>query len=100
MCSDGLSDLVNDQEILEIVTAQGENLHTAVDQLIDLANARGGHDNTTIIIFSIPAHIGMPPDEATSKPNPENAGKTKNLGCLPFALLPIFLTVFTFFLLG
>ena len=99
MCSDGLSDLVNDQEILDIVTAQGENLHTAVDQLIDLANARGGHDNTTIIIFSVPAHIGMPPDETTSKTNPEIAGKTRKLGCLPFVMLPIFLTVFTIFLL-
>ena len=100
MCSDGLSDLVNEHEIHEIVTAQGENLQVAVDQLIDLANARGGHDNTTIIIFSVPAHIGMPPGEATNTPSPENAGKTKKLGCLPFALLPIFLTIFTLFMLG
>lgn len=100
MCSDGLSDLVKDHEIHDVVTAQGDNLQAAVDQLIDLANARGGHDNTTIIIFRVPTHIGMPTDEEATSAQPDNMRKPKKTGCLPLALLPLFLTVFTIFLLG
>ena len=48
LCSDGLSDLVEAQEIEEIVRH-----HTpwfATRRLIRLANARGGHDNITVLI--------------------------------------------------
>jgi hypothetical protein len=47
MCSDGLSDLVKDQEILDAI--QTRPLNEAVSSLINLANERGGHDNITII---------------------------------------------------
>jgi hypothetical protein len=49
LCSDGLSDLVEDQEILGIVAA--EPAAQAVGKLVDLANARGGHDNVTVIVL-------------------------------------------------
>lgn len=51
LCSDGLTDLVNDAEILDICTQQP--LEPAVDALVELANARGGHDNITIILFQV-----------------------------------------------
>jgi protein phosphatase len=49
LCSDGLSDLVEDHEILEIVG--GEPAGQAVGKLVDLANARGGHDNVTVVVL-------------------------------------------------
>jgi protein phosphatase len=49
LCSDGLSDLVEDAEILDIVGS--EPAAQAVGKLIDLANARGGHDNVTVIVL-------------------------------------------------
>jgi serine/threonine protein phosphatase PrpC len=49
LCSDGLSDLVQDDEILAIVGS--EPAAQAVGKLIDLANARGGHDNVTVIVL-------------------------------------------------
>jgi hypothetical protein len=49
LCSDGLSDLVEDEEILEIVG--GEPAGQAVGKLVDLANARGGHDNVTVVVL-------------------------------------------------
>ena len=49
LCSDGLSDLVEDQEILAIVAS--EPAAQAVGKLVDLANARGGHDNVTVIVL-------------------------------------------------
>jgi protein phosphatase len=48
LCSDGLSDLVNPSEILEIAGSRPPA--QAAGQLIDLANARGGHDNITAMI--------------------------------------------------
>jgi PPM family protein phosphatase len=58
LCSDGLTDLVEDHEIWNIVREQPNQ--TAVKTLIDLANERGGHDNTTIIIIEIPDTYGAP----------------------------------------
>ncbi|MEJ5202978.1 MAG: hypothetical protein WHV66_12165, partial [Anaerolineales bacterium] len=52
LCSDGLTDLVKDHEIQEILKTQP--METAVQTLIDLANERGGHDNITIILVQAP----------------------------------------------
>jgi serine/threonine protein phosphatase PrpC len=49
LCTDGLCDLVEDQEILRIVG--GEPAAQAVGKLVDLANARGGHDNVTVVVL-------------------------------------------------
>jgi serine/threonine protein phosphatase PrpC len=49
LCTDGLCDLVEDREILEVVG--GEPAAQAVGKLVDLANARGGHDNITVAIL-------------------------------------------------
>lgn len=60
LCTDGLTDLVNDSEIAQ--TLQGKTLNQAALALIDLANQRGGHDNITIIL------LGMPFDKKQHKP--------------------------------
>ena len=48
MCSDGLSNLVTDDEINEIVNEHF--LHRVPEVLIDLANERGGSDNITVVV--------------------------------------------------
>jgi protein phosphatase len=48
LCSDGLSNLVADEEIGEIVT--GEDPEEACRSLVELARARGGPDNITVVI--------------------------------------------------
>ncbi|GAB4403168.1 MAG: protein phosphatase 2C domain-containing protein [Anaerolineales bacterium] len=52
LCSDGLTDLVHPDEILQALS--GNNLNEAVTNLINLANERGGHDNITIIAMRVP----------------------------------------------
>lgn len=47
LCSDGLTDLVSDGEILAAL--EKGDLQEAVKELVNLANARGGHDNITLI---------------------------------------------------
>ncbi len=51
ICCDGLSNLVEDDEILDVVTATP--LDAAPQRLIDLANERGGDDNITVIVVEI-----------------------------------------------
>lgn len=52
LCSDGLTDLVADEEIAEALYHQP--LQDAADGLVQLANARGGHDNITLITIQVP----------------------------------------------
>ncbi|NPV76477.1 MAG: hypothetical protein HPY59_08870 [Anaerolineae bacterium] len=61
MCSDGLSDLVKDHEILEAITTKP--LNDAVNSLVDLANERGGHDNITIIALQAPELSAAQPEK-------------------------------------
>ena len=52
VCSDGLTDLVSDEEILNVIS---ENpLADVSGILIDMANNRGGHDNITLILMQVP----------------------------------------------
>jgi len=53
LCTDGLTDLVADQEFLEILESGGDQ-DEQLSKLVDLANMRGGHDNITIILLQTP----------------------------------------------
>ena len=53
ICSDGLTDLVSDEEILDIVWENRNVLDHACQVLIDKANERGGKDNITTILVNI-----------------------------------------------
>jgi PPM family protein phosphatase len=53
MCSDGLTDMVWDDEILRLVTTRNA-LKSAAEDLVDRANERGGHDNITVILIGVP----------------------------------------------
>jgi serine/threonine protein phosphatase PrpC len=52
ICSDGLTDLVSDDEILGILGSR--NRDEALKALVDLANSRGGRDNITIVLLQMP----------------------------------------------
>lgn len=53
LCSDGLTDLVEDEEIKEIF--QQQETDAALQQLVNLANQRGGHDNITLVTLEMPS---------------------------------------------
>jgi PPM family protein phosphatase len=56
LCSDGLSSLVPDDEIRDIVLKSGRP-EVAVQALVNLANARGGTDNITVIVAGIGGNL-------------------------------------------
>lgn len=51
LCSDGLTDMINENEIIATLTQHEDKLDTAVEELIDKANIAGGRDNITVILM-------------------------------------------------
>ena len=58
ICSDGLTDLVWNDEIAETIRAKPA-LKAAAQQLIDTANQRGGHDNITTVLINVPRDLKL-----------------------------------------
>jgi protein phosphatase len=50
LCSDGLSNMLPDRRLLEIVSSHGADLQRAGDALVTAANAAGGRDNISVIL--------------------------------------------------
>ena len=53
LCSDGLNDMVGDEEIRLILSVLGTNLELAAQQLVQMANDNGGRDNVSVILVRI-----------------------------------------------
>jgi PPM family protein phosphatase len=49
LCSDGLTDLIEDEEILDILTSSTDPA-LACQRLVDAANGKGGTDNITVVL--------------------------------------------------
>ena len=71
LCSDGLTDMVADSDILDVVEKHRDDLDRATKALVSAANRGGGEDNITVIAFSIAAdgddtvRMDTPVDEDT-----------------------------------
>jgi serine/threonine protein phosphatase PrpC len=50
LCSDGLSNMIPDERILEIVSTRGPDLDAISDALVAEANAQGGRDNISALL--------------------------------------------------
>jgi protein phosphatase len=55
LCSDGLTDMVEDVDILDLVDRNRGDLEQAVRELVQFANKEGGDDNITAVAFRISA---------------------------------------------
>ena len=67
LCSDGLTDMLDDRTILGVIDTTGQSLQRIAQALIDLANQAGGLDNVSVILIRV----------AVSEP--ENLGFFKNV---------------------
>jgi serine/threonine protein phosphatase PrpC len=56
LCSDGLSDMLTDEEIRDTLILCGSALQTACDVLVQKANDNGGHDNISVILARVQSH--------------------------------------------
>ena len=62
LCSDGLTDMLAEEEIADAITSVGGDPEPAGRALVAAANARGGDDNITVVLFELVE--GDPADEA------------------------------------
>jgi len=53
LCSDGLTDMVGEGEILDLVERNRDDLNSALKSLVKAANRSGGDDNITVVAFEI-----------------------------------------------
>lgn len=60
LCSDGLNDMVDDEEIGLTIQTLSANLELAADQLIQMANDNGGRDNVSVILVKVRGHFAVP----------------------------------------
>jgi len=76
ICSDGLTDIVRDEQIAELIRGADHDLDAAAEALVAAANRAGGIDNITVVLFEIvegdpvpapPAEpmVALEPDEDT-----------------------------------
>jgi protein phosphatase len=63
LCSDGLSDMVEDDDIQLTINTFGANLETVAKQLVLLSNDNGGRDNISVVLVRVldefPAQRGV-----------------------------------------
>jgi PPM family protein phosphatase len=55
LCSDGLTDMVDDDDILEVAAKFQTDLDRVTKSLVSAANRGGGEDNITVVAFAIAA---------------------------------------------
>lgn len=60
LCSDGLNDMVEDEEIGATLQMLQSNLPLAASQLIELANDNGGRDNVSVILVKVKGEFAVP----------------------------------------
>ncbi|HEY8727432.1 MAG TPA: Stp1/IreP family PP2C-type Ser/Thr phosphatase [Gaiellaceae bacterium] len=65
LCSDGLTDMVGEREIQELVERNRENLDAALKSLVKAANRGGGEDNITVVAFEIAEEQALTHDGET-----------------------------------
>jgi protein phosphatase len=53
LCSDGLTDMVDEHAILELVQQHRDDMNAALKALVKAANRGGGEDNITVVAFEI-----------------------------------------------
>ena len=58
LCSDGLTDMIDDEDIGRTLRESGPEIRVAAQRLIDEANARGGLDNISVILARVVGTAG------------------------------------------
>lgn len=60
LCSDGLSDMVDDKDIVLTLQTLGGNLKAAAGQLVQQANDNGGKDNVSVVLVRVLGNFATP----------------------------------------
>jgi PPM family protein phosphatase len=83
LCSDGLTSMVDDARILQVLEEHRGDVDGSAQALVDEANTNGGEDNITVILFqmaSLDDTIELPGATASPVPVAEPADDEDTLG--------------------
>jgi PPM family protein phosphatase len=73
ICSDGLSAMLGDDEVADALEAAGREPAVAAETLIAAANAQGGEDNITVVLFElVEGEPDSEPELVITQPEPES----------------------------
>jgi protein phosphatase len=53
LCSDGLTDMLSDGAIAELIATHGDDIEQASALLVEAANQMGGKDNISVILITL-----------------------------------------------
>ena len=74
--SDGLTGMINEQKVAEILRDR-ESLEDAAEKLIAAANANGGKDNITVVLFRLGSDGDEPDEDEDEEPGTLGGGATQ-----------------------
>jgi len=60
LCSDGLSDMVTNEDIGKALRTLGANLKHCAQQLVEMANNNGGRDNVSVVLIRVLRDYAVP----------------------------------------
>jgi protein phosphatase len=68
ICSDGLTAMVDDETILDVVERNRQDFDAAAKELVAAANRNGGEDNITVVFFEVVDEGAQAPAETKAMP--------------------------------
>jgi PPM family protein phosphatase len=75
ICSDGLTSMIDDEMIREVVERRRDNLDAAARELVETANRSGGEDNITVVFFEMAEEDAEVPEETAQMPALDENGE-------------------------
>ncbi|HSI98189.1 MAG TPA: Stp1/IreP family PP2C-type Ser/Thr phosphatase [Gaiellaceae bacterium] len=121
LCSDGLSTMVADESVASVIEAADRDPARAAEALVAAANAEGGQDNVTVVLFELvegeaeasepeedtgsgPVQDQTPPADAEARGSDavegENSGSISTHGAGPGGRLPALLFIVAILAVG
>ena len=89
LCSDGLTSMIDDRAILGLVERHRTDLEATARALVDEANAGGGEDNITVVLFEIAPE---PAESENGEPTAEAAAEEAEITLTEADLVPVLKT--------
>ena len=73
LCSDGLTGMLFDDGIRDILAGHADNPQVAADALVEAANAAGGYDNITVVVLDVGKDASSEPAEPAEPQEPKES---------------------------
>ena len=92
LCSDGLTAVITDDEIASVLSNMSPD--EAVRVLVDLANLRGGPDNTTVVIVKVLQPNMAGPEQVVARRRTKRSATPTIISIVVLALSLVFIALF------